>query len=297
MRFFERGWLSSNNILFLDDDASATLVDSGYVGHAEQTLALVDAALGGRRLARIVNTHLHADHCGGNASLQRAHGARILIPPGHAAAVADWDEDVLSYRAMAQRCERFMHDGLIACEAPLRLGGLAWTPLASPGHDPQAVMLWCGQERILISADVLWDTGFGGIFPEVEGAGGFAEQRAMLDLIEELAPRLVLPGHGAAFTDVGAALARARARLTALAASPQRNARHVAKVLLKFHLLDVRTATVAELALHFSGARYLTLINELHFRLPFESMIERLVGELAASGAATLNGERVDNRD
>ena len=47
MRVFERGWLSSNNVLLLDDDANATLVDTGYVSHREQTLSLVRRQLGG----------------------------------------------------------------------------------------------------------------------------------------------------------------------------------------------------------------------------------------------------------
>src|SRR4051812_16585677 len=49
MRVFERGWLSSNNILFIGRDGTA-LVDSGYVTHAQQTVALVTHALQGRRL-------------------------------------------------------------------------------------------------------------------------------------------------------------------------------------------------------------------------------------------------------
>ena len=74
IRVLERGWLSSNNILLFDDDGAATLVDTGYVTNKAQTRALVDHALAGRRLARIVNTHLHSDHCGGNAELHGAMG-------------------------------------------------------------------------------------------------------------------------------------------------------------------------------------------------------------------------------
>jgi len=38
MRVFERGWLSANNILFIDDAAGeSALVDTGYVTHAAQT--------------------------------------------------------------------------------------------------------------------------------------------------------------------------------------------------------------------------------------------------------------------
>ena len=38
-----------------------------------------------RPLDLLLNTHLHSDHCGGNAALQARHpGVRTLIPPGQA---------------------------------------------------------------------------------------------------------------------------------------------------------------------------------------------------------------------
>ena len=36
----ERGWLSSNNVLFLEGEQAA-LIDSGYVTHAQQTVSLL----------------------------------------------------------------------------------------------------------------------------------------------------------------------------------------------------------------------------------------------------------------
>jgi glyoxylase-like metal-dependent hydrolase (beta-lactamase superfamily II) len=294
---FERGWLSSNNVLLIDDDDTATLVDTGYVSHRDQTLALVQASLDGRRLARIVNTHLHSDHCGGNAHLQRASGARIAIPPGLADAVARWDEDQLTFRATGQQCERFTHDELLQPDSTLVMGMREWRILAAPGHDPHSIMLWDAADGILISADALWQHGFGGIFPEIEGESGFAEQAAMLDLIGQLAPRLVIPGHGAPFSDVDAALTRARERLAALASDPARNARHVAKALIKFLLLDARALPFDALVGHLSGARYFQVINERYFRLPFAEMIERSVRELVATGVATFEAGIVANRD
>ena len=59
LRVFERGWLSSNNVLLVDDTRTA-LVDTGYATHAAQTVALVRHALGARPLDLIVNTHLHS---------------------------------------------------------------------------------------------------------------------------------------------------------------------------------------------------------------------------------------------
>ena len=286
MRVFERGWLSSNNVLLYDDDHTATLVDTGYVSHRAQTLALVESALGGRKLARIFNTHLHSDHCGGNAHLQRATGARISIPPGHSAAVTRWDEDLLTFHATGQECERFVHDDVLQPGATVKMGERDWQVIAAPGHDPHSVVLWSAADRVLISADALWQHGFGAIFPEIEGESGFAEQGAMLELIAALDPRLVIPGHGAPFVDVDAALLRARERLEALAADPARNARQVAKVLIKFYLLDVRSLPFDRLLRHLAGARYFTLINERYFQLPFEQFIAQSLRELVAVGAA-----------
>lgn len=293
IRVLERGWLSSNSVLLYDSDDEAALVDTGYVAHKAQTRALVSHALNGRRLARVINTHLHSDHCGGNAELQRVFGASIGIPPGHADAVARWDEVALTFGATGQRCERFVHDSVIEPGSTLRMGGTDWRVFAAAGHDPHSVVLWCAEHGLLISADALWNNGFGVIFPELEGESGFAEQRATLELIESLAPRAVIPGHGAPFADVRAALARAHARLAALSASLERNARHAARVLVKFYLLEVQRIAIDDLVTHVAGARYFQLINERYFRMPFDAFVRQQVKDLVASGAAAMDGDTV----
>lgn len=234
---FERGWLSSNNVLMLGKH-DATLVDTGYVLHASQTLELVRHGLKGRRLDRIVNTHLHSDHCGGNAILQAHFGSATLIPVSEAEHVRHWDEDKLSFKATGQTCPRFAFDGTLSPGDKLNMADLDWDVLGAPGHDAHSLMLFCAQEGILISADALWQNGFGVIFPELDGESGFAEERATLDLIASLDARVVVPGHGAVFTDVAAALKRARTRLDFLSGNPARNAEYAVKVLLKFLLLE-----------------------------------------------------------
>jgi len=245
MRVFERGWLSSNNVLFTG--AQTALVDSGYVTHAPQTLALVRHALGARPLDRLLNTHLHSDHCGGNGALQAAYGCHTAIPALEADKIAAWDEEALSFRATGQQCARFTFDALLAPGQVLELGDLTWQVLAAPGHDPHAVLLFCPGEGILIAGDALWENGFGVIFPELAGEPGFGETRATLDLIGRLDARIVIPGHGRMFTDVAGALQRAYSRLDYLAADPQRNAENAVKVLVKFLLLERQRIGVAAL--------------------------------------------------
>jgi glyoxylase-like metal-dependent hydrolase (beta-lactamase superfamily II) len=238
----ERGWLSSNNLVIhaAPGEAGAVLVDSGHVVHAEQTVALVRHALRGEPLDRIVNTHLHSDHCGGNAALQRAFGAPIVVPPGNADAVAQWDTMRLTHATTGQRSERFTHAGTLAPREHFVAGRRRWDALAAPGHDPFSLMLFDAAHGVLISADALWENGFGVVFPEIDGEPGFDDVAATLGVIERLPVQVVVPGHGAPFTDVAGALARSRARLASFRAEPERHARHAVKVMIKYHVMEER---------------------------------------------------------
>jgi len=295
MRVFERGWLSSNNVLFIDETRTA-LVDSGYASHAPQTLALVQRALASERNERtldlIVNTHLHSDHCGGNALLQSNFVCETLIPQTEADAVREWDEDKLTFRATGQTCERFGFTGTIAPGATLQLGGLDWSLLGAPGHDPHSLMLYCAEERLLISADALWENGFGVIFPELEGESGFAEQRAVLDLIATLDVRAVIPGHGAPFTDVSKSLDIAFSRIDYLRADPVRNAKNALKVLIVFKLMELRSMPVGELLLLVDNAGAMRAAADL-LSDDRPGLVRKYLAELAASGVLRMEGETV----
>ena len=294
MQVFERGWLSANNILFTGSDGT-TLVDTGYVSHALQTLALVRHALAHspnpRPLERIVNTHLHSDHCGGNAALQDAFGCRIAIPAFEADKVRVWDEDALSYRATGQQCARFTFDETVSPGDMLTMGDLAWQALAAPGHDPHALLFWCDTEGILIAGDALWQNGFGVIFPELAGEPGFGEVRATLDLIASLQPDLVIPGHGAPFSDVEASLQRAYSRLDYLSADPVRNAENAVKVLLKFLLIERRAIPLAEVATLFETVPLLVLVRERFLPGAAAELAQWAVRALEKAGVAVVQGE------
>lgn len=290
IRVLERGWLSSNNIVLLDDDG-ATVVDTGYVTHVDETIRLVDEARQGRPLRRIVNTHIHSDHAGGNAALQALHGCALWIPPGESALVDAWDETRLSYQHTSQQCPRFRYDALIHPGDVLHLGGEDWAVLPAAGHDHAMVMLWCERLGILMSADALWQKGFGVIFPELAGQSGFAEQKATLALIAQLQPRLVIPGHGAPFTEVAAALQAAQSRIDWLMEEPRRNSENALKVLLAFKLLEARRMTLAELGAIVQASVSGNVAMQAHYPHDPQAMAAFMAEQLVRVGAATWEGE------
>lgn len=294
----ERGWLSSNNILLHGaPDEGATLVDSGHCVHAAQTVALVRHALRGEPLARVVNTHLHSDHCGGNAALQREFGCEVFTPPGLWPQVLAWDEEALGYAPARHRCERFQPKAALSPGEALSVGGRRWQALAAPGHDPHSLILFDAEAGVLISADALWENGFGVVFPELDGLDAFDEVAASLDLIESLPVRWVIPGHGAPFADVQSALRRSRARLAEFKAEPARHFRHAAKVMLKYHLLEEAQMPLSELPGWLLGTPLLHRIwGELGQPLGAVDVWGRaLVDELVAKGALAVRGETLHN--
>jgi len=293
----ERGWLSSNNIVLHGLGGPTALIDSGYCSHATQTLALVQQTLQGQTLQVLVNTHLHSDHCGGNALLQASYpGLRTLIPPGQADSVRQWDTRRLSYAATGQDCPRFGFDALLQPGSELALGRWRWQVHAAPGHDPHSVILFEPALRVLVSADALWQNGFGVVFPHLDGDDAFDEVADTLDLIERLQPALVIPGHGPAFSGVEQALAVARRRLAGFVASPARHVAYAAKVLLKFKLLQVQRIERPALLAWAHGTPYLhTLFAQAAAGQSFEQGLERLVHELVQAGAASLHAQVLHN--
>ena len=296
MQVFERGWLSSNNILFTGHKETA-LVDSGYATHAPQTLALVGHALQGRKLDRLFNTHLHSDHCGGNAALQRAYACRTAIPAAEADKVRTWNVDALTYKATGQQCERFGFDDTVSPGDVLQFGDMTWQALAAPGHDPHSLIFYCADERILISADALWENGFGVVFPELEGESGFAEVRATLELIAGLDVALVIPGHGAPFTDVDKALETAFARIDYFTGDPARNAQNAVKVLLKFLLLERQSIPLVTLEQLLSNMILFQESNRRYLKKDQSELAHWAVAQLVRVGAAQIQGDCLVNKD
>jgi glyoxylase-like metal-dependent hydrolase (beta-lactamase superfamily II) len=290
----QRGWLSSNNTVLHGsaEEPGAVLVDSAHVVHAAQTVALVQQALQGEDLREVVNTHLHSDHCGGNAAVLRRWACPLRIPPGGFDAVVRWDLCALSFAATGQRCERFVPSGQLLPGQALRAGGRCWQVLAAPGHDPDSVILFDDHQGVLISADALWENGFGVVFPELDGEAAFDDVARVLDLIESLDVRAVIPGHGAVFTDVPAALARARKRLAAFRAAPERHHWHATKVLLKYHLLEEGSSPLPRLLQWFAST---PLVLRVWNRLGLQAFGQRALAELAASGAVVLRDGVVYN--
>jgi glyoxylase-like metal-dependent hydrolase (beta-lactamase superfamily II) len=296
MCFIERDWLSANHVMFNEGDG-AVLIDSGYGKFNHITLEKIDATLFDWRsesLNRIINTHIHSDHIGGNAELQRHHrGCSITVPVDEQPALVNWDapEQMLAYAD--QEAERFAWDDVIEPGQVLQLGGESWRAIATPGHDMGSLVFYSSKLRILISADALWENGSGFVPPQAIDPKPLAAQRATFKRLVELDVALVIPGHGPMFTDFQGALKRASDKLELFATDDLRIAKSVAKGMFIYSMMWRGTMALAELSAYVARIGVHRDYNAQFFKMSDEAYADWLLGEAVRTGKVRVENEMI----
>jgi glyoxylase-like metal-dependent hydrolase (beta-lactamase superfamily II) len=280
-----RDWLNANHVLIAGRDECA-LIDSGYGAHAQRTLALLRApqALGGQGLDRLINTHCHSDHMGGNAAIARAYASAITLPVDAAPLIERWDTRELLLDYADQQAERFAYTDTVAAGDVLRFGGMEWQAIAAPGHDMTALAFYSPEHRVLVSGDALWERGFGLIEPVDRLKERLAAARATLERFATLDVSVVIPGHGAPFSAIGAAIEHSLQRVEAYSADPLKLARHCLKSFFVFALLARGRIARTALAEYFERVPCYREYNDRFFRVTPAALAEKLAGELLLAG-------------
>src|ERR1700736_2906455 len=199
---FEGGGLVN---CYLIDAPRRALIDTGTSSVPQASLlpALKEMGWDLADLRVIINTHLHIDHAGGNAEMQEASGAGIVIHTADAA-YTDREKYVEKYcrdalRLMGQTAEipaseafqrqllgrewgveRVLEDG-----DEVDLGGdVRLHVLHTPGHTPGSASFYWESESLLFSGDAVGGRGSrAGGFPLYFSAADYAASlRRLLDL-------------------------------------------------------------------------------------------------------------------
>jgi glyoxylase-like metal-dependent hydrolase (beta-lactamase superfamily II) len=235
--------LNRVNAYLLADDAGAILVDCGIHDPAperdhgwadlEEALASCDVTPGD--VTRLVVTHPHIDHYGMAGTVLARTGCEFWM---HGLADAELEmyrdpeagaqklrgmladhgvsEEELDELAAFEDWRPFVSDVVDASKwlrggETFSAGDRTWSIVHTPGHSAAHICLWSEQGKLLISGDHLLPS----ITPHIDFRRGdedpLGEFLASLEKIEDLAPELVLPGHGRPFED-GAVRARVTIR-------------------------------------------------------------------------------------
>ncbi len=168
--------------------------------------------------ALVLHAH-HPDMMFGAIEFRRA-GARIVAHPdtrvlagdaGPDAMVADWDRVVGLQELLGFEFANTPDQPVTGWDT-LRLGGRTLVVLhPGPAHSNGDLMLWLPAERVLFAGDILVEDG---VTMVVDGRSAILLRT--LDLIDSLAPRVIVPGHGRIPAEPRALVATTRQYVVAL---------------------------------------------------------------------------------
>lgn len=206
--FIERDFPNSNLLLLLGEEPA--LVDTGFASCAGATAALVHQHA--PWLSRVVNTHWHTDHVGGNALFQGA-GAEIIGSPIDADALSRADPGCCLAEYLDQPVPRYTIDRAVSDGDRLLMGDAEWDVLAIPGHTPGHLAFWNPAGRLLAVGDALSSYDVGWVNVMLDGPPAIDAASTSLIRLRELDARVVLPGHGPAIANPDEAIARAIGRI------------------------------------------------------------------------------------
>ncbi|MDE2121681.1 MAG: MBL fold metallo-hydrolase, partial [Betaproteobacteria bacterium] len=216
------------NLWLLEDGDAWTVVDTGLNIDAtrEAWERVFETQLQGRPVRRVICTHMHPDHVGLADWLCRRWGATLWMTQG----------EYLSARMVSAGMEPTGTEGLVEHfrvhgAAPehlqalsargnfymrmvptlpgsfqriddgqrLRIGHADWQVIVGGGHSPEHASLWCAEQRLLISGDLLLpristNVSVYPIDPEADALGRYLHSLERFDALD--AGTRVLPSHG-----------------------------------------------------------------------------------------------------
>jgi glyoxylase-like metal-dependent hydrolase (beta-lactamase superfamily II) len=180
-------------ILGCPETKEGIVVDPG--AEPERIMAAVNRL--GLRITRVVNTHGHFDHVGGNRRLLEATGAKLLIHEADAPFLSRAAASAATYGLSTDDSpppDQHLSDG-----EELAFGTIRLKVLHTPGHTPGGCCLYLEQAGMVITGDTLFADSVGRTdFPGSSHEALVAGIRAKLFPLPE--ETVVHPGHGPATT-------------------------------------------------------------------------------------------------
>lgn len=263
------------------------LIDSGYGSDIDATESLLrSTGTSPEEIALLANTHYHCDHVGGNATLQKRYRLPIAAHAWDAALINRRDAQACSAAWLDQPIELYTVTVPLQDGDRIETGTTSVQVLHTPGHTLGHLAYYLPTESILICGDAVHGDDVGWLNQFREGAGALDRAIASLDRLAALPVRWTCSGHGTAFTDVAAALARARARYVIWQAQPEKLAWHACKRIGTYALMIYGGLEACDVASYFCACGWFQDYAQTYFHLAPADFVAPFVSELLRANAA-----------
>lgn len=205
--FVQRGYLNSNHFVYRSD--SPILIDTGYKTDFNTTESILTSlGVSTDNVSKIISTHCHCDHIGGNAIIQEHSNCEILIHETGKYFIETGDDWSTWWRYFCQDADFFSCTTGLKDSDIVDVGPHSFLVIHTPGHAADGIVLYNRENRILISSDTLWEDDVAVITPRIEGSTAVFSMKRSLEKIADLNVDTVYPGHGSPFKNFKNALSK-----------------------------------------------------------------------------------------
>jgi hydroxyacylglutathione hydrolase len=281
--FIERGFLNGNHFVYRSD--SPVLIDTGYISGFDETEDLI-TRLGVNLpdISLIISTHTHCDHIGGNNRIQQKSGCDIAlhkVGKYFMDSRDDWSTWWRYYNQEAEffKCTRSLEDGEM-----ITLGPHQFQVLYTPGHASDGIVLYNRREKILISADTLWQTDMAAMTLRVEGSRALFHMLESLQKIEALDVQTVYPGHGRPFHDMPKAIDRSKQRIDNFLRHPENIGDDVLKKIIVYTLMMKKSMPADTLFGYLMDTYWFKETVDLYFKGQYEAKYDEVINSFLSRG-------------
>ncbi len=187
--------MHENTYVVSDDSGECVIIDCGCYDDVEreELASYIDSC--GLKPQRLLCTHFHLDHVFGIKFIKERYGLDAEINPA---------DHLLHEMAHFQAIAFGLGDSVEELPAPkqtlddgveIKFGNTTFTVIATPGHSPGGISLYCQSENIVFTGDTL----FYGTYGAVNLPGGRLKKlyRSITEKLFTLpGETIVYPGHG-----------------------------------------------------------------------------------------------------
>jgi hydroxyacylglutathione hydrolase len=283
--FVERGWLNANHFVF--NGREKVLIDTGYIGDFKETRRFIqDLGVDLREVDRIVSTHSHCDHIGGNKRIQDLSGCKIAMHRIDKFFIDSRNDWATWWRYYDQEAEFFRVDISLEEGDCVFLGDLKLEVIHTPGHGGGMIALYSPKEGFLISSDALWDGDLGVLTVRVEGSIAPILALDSLEKLSKLDVDRIYPGHGPPIREPKAAIQKCREKLEGFLRDPSRMGMDQLRKILIYILLMRGGFPVDEFFDYLMGTPWFKETVDLFFEDSYEGIFIQTMGSLIQKGVA-----------
>ena len=149
---------------------------------------------------RIINTHYHFDHIGGNGYFT---GAEIWIHEADSSVLENGDPETSVAEFFGGKMHKMKISRKLKDGDKIVLGSSEFEIVHVPGHTPGSICLYDKKQKLLITGDTVFSNGIGR--SDLEG-GDFEQLKKSLEKLSKMDIQKILPGHGPVVEKDGAKL-------------------------------------------------------------------------------------------